>query len=155
MVKHIARVMACLAALGCAVAYAADFRAVEKAPTVMYDAPSQKARALFIYGAQTPLELISSIEGWCKVRDAQGSIGWLEQEALGDRNYLQVRVARADVRAQPSDSADLVFEAEQNVLLKLDEAATSPTNTLTPGWVRIRHDGGQNGYVRIDRIFGL
>ncbi len=137
----------------CFAVQAAEFRTVEKT-TVMYDGPSQKARALFIYGAGVPVEMVSSIEGWNKVRDAQGTIGWLEQSTLGHRRLLQVR-QRAEIRAQPSDSAPLVFEADQDVLLHLDEAATSAVDTLTPGWARVRHEGGQSGYIRIDRIFGL
>jgi Uncharacterized protein conserved in bacteria len=153
MSKTMIRVFVCCLMLVGFSAQAAEFRAVDKT-AVMFDAPSQKARALFIYGAGVPVEIVSSIEGWSKVRDAQGTVGWLEHDALGNQRMLQVR-QHAEVRAQPTDSAALVFEAEQDVLLHLDENATSATKTLTPGWVRVRHEGGQVGYVRIDRIFGL
>ncbi|MDR2173035.1 MAG: hypothetical protein LBE32_02350 [Burkholderiales bacterium] len=136
-------------------AQAADFRTINSTPTILYDAPSQKARALFLYGSGVPVELISSIEGWSKVRDAQGSIGWVERSKLTDKRALQVRGSLAQIRSQPSDNAPMVFEAEENVLLELDEAATSPTTTLTPGWVRVRHQDGATGYVRISSIFGL
>ena len=136
-------------------AHAADFQTINTTPTILYDAPSQKARALFLYGSGVPVELISSIEGWSKVRDAQGTIGWVERARLTDKRALQVRVPRAPVRAQPTENAPLVFEAEENVLFELDEAATSPTTTLTPSWVRVRHRDGQVGYVRIVNIFGL
>ncbi|MDR2711169.1 MAG: hypothetical protein LBB65_07605 [Burkholderiales bacterium] len=136
-------------------AHAADFQTINSAPAVLYDAPSQKARPLFLYGNGVPVELISSIEGWSKIRDAQGTIGWVERPKLTDKRALQVRVARAQIRAQPADDAPLVFEAEENVLLDLDEAATSPMTTLTPGWVRVRHRDGASGYVRINSVFGL
>lgn len=153
IVKPIIRIFLSSLMFCCVAAQAAEFRAIEKT-VVMYDGPSQKARALFIYGTGVPVEIISAIEGWSKVRDAQGTIGWLEQGALGNQRVLQVR-QHAEVRAQPSDNAPLVFEAAQDVLLHLDEEAASATNTLTPGWVRVRHESGQSGYVRIDRIFGL
>lgn len=136
-------------------AHAADFQTIDATPTVLYDAPSQKARALFLYGSGVPVELISSIEGWSKVRDAQGAVGWVERSKLADKRALQVRIPLAQIRTQPADSAPLAFEAEENVLLELDEAATSPATTLTPGWVRVRHRDGQTGYVRISGIFGL
>ncbi|MDR0769966.1 MAG: hypothetical protein LBE75_02015 [Burkholderiales bacterium] len=137
------------------VAHAADFQMINSTPTVLYDAPSQKARPLFLYGSGVPVELVSVIEGWSKVRDAQGAIGWVERSKLTDKRALQVRVPLAQVRAQPADGAPVIFEAEENVLLELDEAATSPATTLTPGWVRVRHQDGQNGHVRIGSIFGL
>lgn len=144
-----------LTATVAATVHAADFQMINSTPTVLYDAPSQKARALFLYGSGVPVELISSIEGWSKVRDAQGAIGWVERPKLTHKRALQVRVSLAQIRTQPSDNAPLAFEAQENVLLELDEAATSPTTTLTPGWVRVRHQDGQTGYVRINSIFGL
>ncbi|MCL2308899.1 MAG: SH3 domain-containing protein [Proteobacteria bacterium] len=138
-----------------AATHAADFQTINSAPTILYDAPSQKARPLFLYGSGVPVELISAIEGWSKVRDAQGTVGWVERSKLSSKRVLQVRASPAQIRAQPIDSAPLVFEAEENVLLELDEAATSPMTTLTPGWVRVRHQDGAGGYVRIGSIFGL
>ncbi|MDR0247697.1 MAG: hypothetical protein LBI16_04810, partial [Burkholderiales bacterium] len=102
-----------------------------------------------------PVELISAIEGWSKVRDAQGTVGWVERSKLTDKRALQVRVSLAQIRSQPTDNAPLAFEAEENVLLELNEAATSPMTTLTPGWIRVRHQDGAIGYVRISSIFGL
>ncbi|MCL2298271.1 MAG: SH3 domain-containing protein [Proteobacteria bacterium] len=135
--------------------HAAEFQMINSAPTILYDAPSQKARPLFLYGSGVPVERISAIEGWSKVRDAQGAVGWVERSKLTDKRALQVRVPRAQIRANPADDAPLVFEAEENVLLELNEAATSPMTTLTPGWVRVRHQDGMIGYVRIGSLFGL
>ncbi|MDR0587501.1 MAG: hypothetical protein LBG61_00775 [Burkholderiales bacterium] len=135
---------------------AAEFRSVDKPPAVLYDAPSQKARGLFIYGAGTPLEVLSSIEGWHKVRDKEGSIGWVERAVLADRRILQVRVAKADAREQATDAAPIAFEAEQDDLLFLDEPARSPAEAEFPGWVRVQNvQTNRTGYIRIDRVFGL
>ncbi len=49
---------------------AADFRVTAEAPTVLYDAPSAKARPLFVYGRDVPVEVLVNVEGWTKVRDA-------------------------------------------------------------------------------------
>ena len=59
------------------------------------------------------------------MRDAGGTIGWIERKTLADRRTLVVRVPVAEVRARPDDGAPLVFRAEQNVLLELAEPATS------------------------------
>ena len=134
---------------------AADFRSTADAATVLYDAPSAKAKPLFILGRDTPLEVIVPVEGWSKVRDAGGTIGWVEKKALADKRTLVVRVAMAEVRANPDDSAPLVFRAEQNVLLELAEPAASAATLSAPGWAKVRHRDGQTGFVRITQVFGL
>ena len=122
---------------------------------MLYDAPSAKAKPLFVLGRDTPLEVIVPVEGWSKVRDAGGTIGWVERKSLADKRTLVVRVPLAEVRANPDDNAPLVFRAEQNVLLDLAETATSAATTATPGWVKVRHRDGQTGFVRITQVFGL
>jgi len=135
-------------------AAAADFKSAADA-VVLYDAPSAKAKPLFVLGRDTPLEVIVPVEGWSKVRDASGTIGWVERKSLGDRRTLVVRAALAEVRASPDDNAPIVFRAEQNVLLDLAEPAATAAATSMPGWVKVRHRDGQTGFVRITQVFGL
>jgi len=143
-----------LTAVACAAA-AADYRVTAEAATVLYDAPSGRARPMFVYGRDVPLETLVSVEGWTKVRDMHGAIGWVANKALGDKRMLVVRAGVADVRAAAEESAPVVFRAEQNVLLELAEPATSATATANPGWVKVRHRDGQTGFVRIAQVFGL
>ncbi len=149
------------AAVACAIGAAAgwvgaaDFRVTGEPATVLYDAPSAKAKALFVYGRDVPMEVLVTVEGWTKVRDLNGTIGWVGGKGLSDKRSLQVRVPVADVRANPDDAAPVVFRAEQNVLLELAESASSPATTSTPGWVRVRHRDGQIGFVRVPQVFGL
>ncbi len=136
-------------------ASAAEFRSTSESATLLYDAPSTKAKPLFVFGPALPLEVIVPVEGWIKVRDAGGTIGWVERRALVDKRMLVIRVPVAEVRADPDDAAPLVFRAEQNVLLELAEPATGASTTATPGWVSVRHRDGQAGFVRIAQVFGL
>ena len=136
-------------------AHAADFRSTRDAATVLYDAPSARAKPLFVYGRDVPLEALVNVEGWTKVRDASGTIGWIASPTLSYKRMLIVRTQTADVRAAPDDSSPLVFRAERDVLLELAEPATSPAATANPGWVKVRHRDGQSGYVRISQVFGL
>src|SRR5437773_10356231 len=134
---------------------AAGFRATSDAAPILYDAPSARAKPLFVYGRDVPVESLVSVEGWTKVRDAGGTIGWIANRALADKRMLVVRAPIADVRANPEDSATVVFRAEQSVLLELAEPATSAAVTATPGWVKVRHRDGQVGFVRVAQVFGL
>jgi SH3-like domain-containing protein len=134
---------------------AADFRSTRDAATVLYDAPSAHAKPLYVYGRDIPVEALVNVEGWTKVRDASGTIGWMANKSLADRRMLVVRAPGADVRAAPDEKAPVVFRADRDVLLELAEPAPSPAATATPGWVKVRHRDGQTGYVRLSQVFGL
>ena len=147
-----------LAALALAVplgAAAAEYRATTEPATVLYDAPSARAKPLFVYGRDVPLETLVSVEGWTKVRDMQGAIGWVGNKSLADKRMLVIRAGVADVRSAAEESAPVVFRAEQNVLVELAEPAKSASATEHPGWVKVRHRDGQTGFVRVAQVFGL
>jgi len=148
-----------LAAAALAVAWlplaATDFRATGDPAAVLYDAPSARAKPLFVLGRDTPLEVIVRLEGWVKVRDAGGTIGWINERSLTDKRTLVVRTPIAEVLANPEPTAPLVFRAEQGVLLELAEPAASAAATAVPGWVKVKHRDGQSGFVRIAQVFGL
>jgi len=133
----------------------AEYRATGDPATVLYDAPSIKAKPLFVLGRDTPLEVIVPLEGWIKVRDVGGTIGWIERKTLTDKRSLVVRVPLAEVLASADPAAPLVFRAETGVLLELAEPAPSAGATANPGWVKVRHRDGQAGFVRIAQVFGL
>ena len=100
-------------------------------------------------GRDVPLEVIVPVEGWIKVRDVGGTIGWVEKRTLGDRRTLVVRVPLAEVRAIPDDAAPIVFRAEQNVLLELAEPATSAQHDGDAGLGR-RQASRRPGGIRAD-----
>jgi SH3-like domain-containing protein len=152
-----AAALALAAATACAAlpAPGADFRATAEAPTILYDAPSARARPQFVFGRDVPLEVLVVVDGWTKVRDLGGTIGWIPSKSLADKRVLQVRVAAADVRASADDASPIVFRAEQNVLLELAEPATSAGTTAQPRWVKVRHPDGATGYARITQLYGL
>jgi len=72
---------------------AADFRATADPATVMYDAPSARAKPLYVYGRDIPVETLVAVEGWTKIRDATGTIGWVQSGMLTDKRMVVVRTA--------------------------------------------------------------
>jgi len=129
-------------------AWALDYRSIGE-PAVLYDAPSAKAGKVLVAARQTPVELVvSNPDGWSKVRDARGAMAWIETRLLVPRRTLLVRTDKAQVRTQADDKAPLAFEAEKDVVLDL--SAVGP-----PGWVKVRHRDGQDGFVRVNQVWGL
>ncbi len=127
---------------------AADFRSVSGDVAVLYDAPSAKSRKLYLIGRDYPVEVVVTVEGWTKIRDAGGELTWIESKSLGERRTVMVKVKRAEVRQAAADNAPLVFQVEQNVLLDLVDL----TGT---GWARVTHRDGQSGYIRLNQIWGV
>ncbi|MEW6314282.1 MAG: SH3 domain-containing protein [Pseudomonadota bacterium] len=127
-------------------AAAFEFRSLNEA-VVLYDAPSLKAKKLFVLGAGYPLEVVVSIEGWSKVRDASGEMAWVENRVLSAQRTALVRMPLADVRVEAAEDSRLSFQAEQNVVLEILEP---PGN----GWVKVRHRDGQEGYARVRELWG-
>jgi SH3-like domain-containing protein len=129
-------------------AHAAEFRSVAENAAVLYDAPSAKAKKLFVVNQGYPVEVVVVVEGWSKVRDATGEMTWIESKQLADKRTVMVRMPIAQVREAADDAAPVAFQAQQNVLLELLEVTGS-------GWLRVRHRDGQTGYVRVAQVWGV
>jgi len=128
-------------------AAALEFRSVAENAAVLYDAPSAKAKKLFIVNHGYPVEIVVLVEGWAKVRDATGELTWVESKFLTDRRTVVVKVPQAQVRQSADDNAPVVFLAQQNVILDFLEVASG-------GWLRVKHRDGQTGFVKVGQIWG-
>lgn len=148
MISRTRAVLAVFAALGaCAPGIAAEFRSTVDAATVLYDAPSNKSRRLFVLGRAYPVEVMVTVEGWIKVRDASGGIAWAESRALSTKRTVVVKTRVAEVRSSPEDSAGVAFKVARSVVLEWVE-------TLPSGWTRVRHADAGAGFVRTADIWG-
>ncbi len=144
MTKRLLSVL--LLALLPGVATAIDYRSVSSA-TVLYDTPSQRGAKLFVIQRDTPVEIVVNLEGWAKVRDAEGGLAWIERKFLAEKRTVIVRAEHAEVRQRPEDAAPLAFSAEKGVVLNFLE-------NLPGGWVKVQHRDGATGCVRASQIWG-
>ena len=126
---------------------ALDYRSIAVPAAVLYDAPSLKARKLFILNQGYPVEVFVTLDAWVKVRDASGELAWIEGKNLALQRVVMVKVARAEVRRAPDESAPVVFVAEQDVLLDVVDTADN--------WAHVKHRDGSTGYIRITQVWGL
>jgi SH3-like domain-containing protein len=128
-------------------ALALDFRSVAPPAVVLYDAPSLKARKLFILNQGYPVEVVVTLDAWLKVRDASGELAWIEAKNLSTQRSVMVKVAHAEVRRAPDENAPVVFIAEQDSLLEVIDTADN--------WAQVKHRDGATGYIRITQVWGL
>lgn len=131
-------------------AQALDYRSVEPASAVFYDAPAANAKKLFVVSRFYPVEVVVSLADWTKVRDVSGALAWVEKKNLAERRTLLVIVPVADVRKEPADKAPLAFQAEKDVALDLVQEAKP-----SPGWAKVKAADGRAGYVKISQVWGL
>lgn len=129
----------------------ADFRQTTDNATVAYEGPSARATKQFIYSRGTPVEVVVQIEGWVKIRDASGTLAWIERKALGERSNVQVKSVVADVFTAPDAANPILFRVDNGVLLQV----VTPQPPSIGAWVQVRHRDGQTGFVRLDSVFGL
>lgn len=136
-----------IALLATGSAGAADYVSVADNATILYDAPSLKAKKVFVVSRYLPLEQVVNLNGWVKVRDSSGSLAWIEKRALSSKRFVVVTVALAAIRQTADENAAVVAQVKQQVALEWLE------NTGT-GWLKVRHPDGETGYVRTVEVWG-
>lgn len=146
-VKRVAS-LALLLAIAALPAHAGlEFRSVGDMPAVLYDGPSLKANKMFVASRGSPVEVVSTLEGWVKVREPGGQLAWVEAKVLVQKRTVSVSVPQATVHVAPADTAPPAFNAQQGVILDLLEASGA--------WVHVKHRDGLTGYVRANQVWGL
>src|SRR5512145_936812 len=129
-------------------ALAIDYRSVDVPAAILYDAPSQKGKKLYLIKAQTPVEVVVRLDGWLKVRDAEGTLAWIEARYLVERRTLVVTAAQGEIRQSDKPEAPVLAQLDKWVAVDLLEAAS-------PGWAKVRHRDGAVGYIRSTQVWGL
>lgn len=141
------RAILLLAVLFPAPVWALEYRSIAADRTVMYDSPSSHGKKLYLASRFYPVEIIVDLESFAKVRDVAGDLAWVEKKNLSGKHTVLVNVPLADVRKSPDANAALVFQAERSVVLEVIENAAG-------GWIKVRHEDGAVGYVRVSQVWG-
>ncbi|MGE5504627.1 MAG: SH3 domain-containing protein [Actinomycetota bacterium] len=95
-----------------------------------------------------PVEVIAEFEGWRKIRDWQGSEGWVLQSMLSGRRMMVVIGSPRPLRTSDADSAEPVAIVEPGVLGRLLQC---PRNR---DFCRVEVSQTQ-GWLRRDEIWGV
>lgn len=126
---------------------AVDFVSVRDSTAILYDAPSIEAKKLFVVNRYMPFEQVVTLNSWVKVRDRSGSLYWIEKRTLSNERYVFALLPVVDVRAAPDTTAARAFQVRQQIAMQFIES----TGT---GWIKVRHQDGNAGYVRSTEVWG-
>ena len=129
-------------------ASALEFRSIAPAKAILYDAPSLEASKLYILSQSYPVELIVNLNNWVKVRDAAGTLSWVESKSLSSKRTVLV-LAKTDIKAAEDTTSALVATVEKDVVLELLPI------TVKNGWVKVKHRDGVTGFVQVTNLWGV
>lgn len=117
------------------------------------EGPSKEHRTRWVYQrAGLPVEIVAEFETWRRVRDADGSEGWVLHSLLsGRRTALVAPWSKAKgetfpLRREAEESAAVVARLEPGVIANVASCAGS--------WCRVTI-GNTQGYLRQDRLWGV
>lgn len=130
----------------------ARFRSIGTNDTVMFDAPSDKAKKLYLAPQGMPVEIIAVLQGWVKVRDMQGDIAWVQRDDLSDRRTVIATTSVAMLK-EPDASAQPWFDAARGVVFELEGDPVNPVDK--DGFVQVHHADGQSGYLEAGQVWGI
>ncbi len=93
-----------------------------------------------------PVEIIAEFDTWRKVRDWEGTVGWVHQSMLSGRRSVIVVGGPRALRRRAADSAAVIAQVEERVVGRL--------SSCEAGWCRAEF-GGHRGWIRRAGIWGV
>ena len=130
-------------------AVALEYRSVAVPKAILYDAPSSSAKKILLLSQYYPVEIIVNLGDWIKVRDAQGSISWVEAKQLSSKRTVMVNINHAEIRQSAQASSALMATLEKAVVLEVVDSK------LNNGWLKVKHRDGIIGYILISSTWGF
>lgn len=130
-------------------AVALEYRSVAVPKAILYDAPSSSAKKILLLSQYYPVEIIVNLGDWIKVRDAQGSISWVEAKQLSSKRTVMVNINHAEIRQSAQASSALMATLDKAVVLEVVDLK------LNNGWLKVKHRDGIIGYILISSTWGF
>jgi SH3-like domain-containing protein len=117
----------------------------------MRSGPGTKYKVMWELGNGFPLIVLKRSGKWYRVRDFEGTIGWVHRDVVGKNPSMIVKVhkkskKRVNVRSGPGTKYRIVAKAYYGVVFK--------TLQQKNGWVKIQHEKGVTGWVKRSLLWG-
>ncbi len=117
----------------------------------MRSGPGMKYKVLWELGDGFPLMVLKRTGNWIRVRDFEGTIGWVHNDVVNKSAHMIVKVhknsrKRINVRSGPGTKYRIVGKAYYGVVFK--------TLKQKNGWVNVQHRKGVTGWVKRSLLWG-
>ena len=126
----------------------ADQYLVTKTKTVnMRMGPGRQYNIEWIYTRKfTPLKVLATTEGWVKVEDCEGTVGWMMSSLLYKKNYVATKTDKTRFWRNKSGSTPLQITADACVNMKVEKCIDTVCK------IRIKN---RNAWVYKNELWGL
>ncbi|MEQ8387163.1 MAG: SH3 domain-containing protein [Alphaproteobacteria bacterium] len=93
-----------------------------------------------------PIEIIAEFDTWRRIRDPEGTEGWVHQSMLSGRRFALVTAEQAVLRHRPEADAAPVARLERGVIAEIGDCRAA--------WCRIAV-AGLRGWLMRQQIWGI
>jgi SH3-like domain-containing protein len=92
-----------------------------------------------------PVEVIAEFDNWRKVRDWQGTVGWVHQNLLSGERYARITDAERLLLSRPGDGAPVAW---------LMPGVVAHILSCRPDWCELEADG-HRGWLSRESFWGV
>ena len=124
------------------------FASIKASEANVRTGPSVKYPIKWLYQKRNwPIEVIASFEGWRKIKDIDGDVGWIHESLLTrKRNVIINSKEPQEIYKIPVENADALLIAENRVQAKLLSCRNK--------WCKVEL-AGQKGWIQSPHLWGL
>lgn len=113
--------------------------------------PTKENDVAWIYTRSgLPVEITAEFENWRRVRDSEGSEGWVYHSLLSGRRTAVVTMKNKDELASVYDSPDRTSA----IAARLQVGVVAQVRKCTNGWCRVTGTGF-DGWIEQQRLWGV
>ncbi|GJD88330.1 hypothetical protein BHAOGJBA_1844 [Methylobacterium hispanicum] len=122
------------------------------------EGPSKDHRTLWVFQrAGLPVEIVGEFETWRRIRDSEGTEGWVLHSLLSGRRTALVTAPKSDRNAVPL-RASAADDARDEA--RLEAGVIGSVKNCTGTWCRLvvplpGKRGDVDGYIRQNRLWGV
>ena len=129
-----------------AVAQAQEFVSINGKSANVREKPSTRSATQWELSRGYPLQVTKRQGQWLRVKDHEATLGWVHAPLTGKTPHMVVTARSANLRSGPGQKHGRVGRLEQHELLR--------TLKKQGGWVQVRRDNGQSGWVAQNLVWG-
>jgi SH3-like domain-containing protein len=93
-----------------------------------------------------PVEILANFDIYRKIRDSEGTVGWVNQQMLTGRRSVLVAGEIRDLHGEANPTSDVVARLEPGVIASVSRC--------DPTWCEVKA-GGYKGWLKRDEVWGL
>ncbi len=93
-----------------------------------------------------PVEIVAEFENWRKIREWEGSVGWVHKSMLSGQRWVIIRKGKQTLRGSTKPDAPVVARIEKKVIGKVEKCDAR--------WCKIDFSGF-SGWMRHKQIWGV